>query len=560
MSYHLLIVDDEANICFTLGKFLKNEGYQVSTAETYEAALKLIERHAFDLIFADILLKGRTGIDILRLVDQQKRNCPVIMVTGVPTIETAAEAVRLGAFDYLAKPVLQDDLLKAARAAIKYKILMDEKNAYKANIEAIFSSVRDALISVDQDFTIIETNRAARQICGITGSEAKGKFLAKLGFRCEINCLDLLEKAMAAGKTMEARQIKCKSPQGEDLVVTLTASPLPDSGSGSKGGLLTVRDETRLFALERDMKHRHAYHNIIGKDERIQQIYSLIDSLVDVKTTVLITGESGTGKELVAEAIHFKGKSPGAPLVKVNCAGLSENLLESELFGHTKGAFSGAVSDRVGRFENAHGGTIFLDEVGEMSPRMQLRLLRVLQEQEFEKVGDSKTIRVDVRVIAATNLDLAQEVQTGRFRKDLYYRLKVVELKLPSLEHRRGDIPLLSNHFITLFNKQFDRQVKGLSRNAMAAFMKHPWPGNVRELKHAIEHGFILCPDNLIRLPHLPAEVLPENKALLDPSTKTFILNALEQHKWNITKAAKELGMSRQKFYRKMKAHDISRA
>lgn len=558
MSTHVLIVDDEANICFTLGKFLKNEGYTVSTAETYDTAVDLITSRDFDLIFADILLKGHTGIELLRLVDQRNRNCPVVMITGVPTIETAAEAVRLGAFDYLAKPVLQDDLLRAARAAIRYKTLMDEKNAYKANIEAIFTSVRDALISVDRDLNIIEINRAAEKICGIAGPEARGRALSGLDLACDTHCLGILENAITTGKTVEARQVSCKRAKGRDLVVTLTASPLTGPGSAT-GGLLTVRDDTRLFALERDMKQRHVYHNIIGKDHRIQQIFSLIDTLADVKTTVLVTGESGTGKELVADALHFKGKSPDAPLVKVNCAALSENLLESELFGHTKGAFSGAVSDRAGRFEHAHGGTIFLDEVGEMSPGMQLRLLRVLQEQAFEKVGDSKTIRVDVRVIAATNLDLAREVRAGRFRKDLYYRLKVVELKLPRLEHRKGDIPLLANHFISLFNRQFDRRVKGVSRNAMAAFMTYSWPGNIRELKHSIEHGFILCPDNLIRLAHLPAEVLPGHKSLPDPATGADILTALEQHKWNITRAAKALGMSRQKLYRRMRRHNISR-
>lgn len=559
MTINVLIVDDEENICFTLGRFLRDEGYIVATAEDFDTALVKIQEVEFDLVFADILLKGHTGIDILKAVNQKNLNCPVIMITGVPTVETASEAVRLGAFDYLPKPVLQEDLLKATKAAIRHKELIDEKIRYKSNMEAIFSSVKDALICVDRELNIIDINTSAEKICGIMRNTCRGKSFAALKPACSGRCIRVLQETIASKKTVEYTQVPCEFPD-KNQVVTLTASPLLAPNSELMGGLLTVRDQTRLFALERDLKLRRTCHNIIGKNEKLQEIFSLIDTLADVKTTVLISGESGTGKELVAEALHFKGTNPDKPLVKVNCSALSENLLESELFGHIKGAFSGAIKDRVGRFELAHGGTIFLDEVGEMSPRMQLRLLRVLQEQEFEKVGDSTTIKVDVRVIAATNLNLLEEVNAGRFRKDLYYRLKVVEIRLPLLQQRKEDIPLLVDHFVSVFNKQFGRQIKTLSQDVQKAFMNYPWPGNIRELQHTIEHAFILCRTDVIELEHLPREVLPENRPQLNPGTKNGILQALEKTRWNITEAAKELNVSRQNLYRKMKYYKISRS
>ena len=559
MTINILIVDDEENICFTLGRFLRDEGYTVTTVQEFDAAIAKIGECEFDLVFADILLKGHSGIDILKAVNRKNLNCPVIMITGVPTIETASDAVRLGAFDYLPKPVLQDELLKAATAAIRHKALVAEKIRYKFNMEAIFSSVKDALISVDKQLNIIDVNRAAEEICGIQRNTCQGRPLASLGLACSGQCISAVRETISSKKTMEYPQVMCNRPH-KDQVVTLTASPLMGPDSEPMGGLLTVRDQTRLFLLERDMKLRRTCHNIIGKNEKLQEIFSLIDTLADVKTTVLISGESGTGKELVAEALHFKGANPEKPLVKVNCGALSENLLESELFGHIKGAFSGAIRDRIGRFERADGGTIFLDEVGEMSPRMQLRLVRVLQEQEFEKVGDSTTIKVDVRVIAATNVDLVKEVIAGRFRKDLYYRLKVVEIRLPQLQHRKDDIPLLVDHFIQIFNAQFSRQVKSVSPDVQSAFMKYSWPGNIRELEHAIEHAFILCRSQVIDLEHLPVEVLPENRPQLNPGTAQGILQALEKTHWNITGAANELNISRQNLYRKMKAYNISRS
>jgi len=558
MTIKILIVDDEENICFTLGRFLSDEGYEVTTTGDFNTALQKINEIEFDLVFADILLKGRSGIDILKAVNEKDLNCPVVMITGVPTIETASEALRIGAFDYLSKPVLQTGLLKVTKAALRYKRLVDEKENYKANLEAIFSSVKDALISVDKDLNIIESNRAAEKLCDLLRTTSRGKSLQSMEFPCSGQCIKALEKTISSKKIVEYSQISCSNNKNAWQVVNLTASPLLDRKGNLSGGILVIRDQTRLFRLERDMKMRHKYHNMIGKSEAIQDVFSLVDNLADVKTTVLISGESGTGKELVADALHFKGHDPQKPLVKVNCAALSENLLESELFGHVKGAFSGAFKDRIGRFEHADGGTILLDEVGEISPRMQLRLLRVLQENEFERVGDSVTIKVNVRVVAATNLDLLEEVNNGRFRSDLYYRLKILEIKLPALRNRREDIPLLVKHFIDHFNEEFDKSIENISDEVRQRFMKYPWPGNIRELKHAIEHAFILCKGNLAGLEHIPLEISKGNTSVLSPTTKEKLLETLNKVRWNKTKAAKVLNISRQSLYRKMKLYKIS--
>jgi transcriptional regulator with PAS, ATPase and Fis domain len=297
----------------------------------------------------------------------------------------------------------------------------------------------------------------------------------------------------------------------------------------------------------------------------MQEIYSLIESLCDVQTTVLITGESGTGKELVAEALHYRGSRSQKPLVKVNCSALSENLLESELFGHVKGAFTGAVKDKIGRFQRADGGTIFLDELGDVSHRIQLRLLRVLQEMEFERVGDSTPVTVDVRVIAATNQNLSEKVKRGEFREDLYYRLKVVEVAIPPLRDRLEDIPVLVDHFLKKFNEKFDKAITSVSADVQKIFMRHTWPGNIRELEHAIEHAFILCRQDIITIEHLPrsyCSIIESRPAPLEGANENeshSILQALEKTAWNKARAAKLLGLDRKTLYRKIWKYNIKK-
>jgi DNA-binding NtrC family response regulator len=291
----------------------------------------------------------------------------------------------------------------------------------------------------------------------------------------------------------------------------------------------------------------------------MQKLYALIEALADVQTTVLINGASGTGKELVAAALHSCGIRKDGPLVKVNCSALSEHLLESELFGHVRGAFTGAIANKVGRFQKADGGTLFLDEIGDISPAMQMRLLRVLQERVIEQVGDSTPITVDVRVIAATNQDLAEKVRQGAFRQDLYYRLNVVRLVLPRLKERLDDLPLLAEHFLRKFSAKFDRPFRAFSDDVMAMFFRHDWPGNVRELEHAIEHACILCRSDIITMSDLPPDLIswvlqqgvaPGVTPMTEERSCLTLDEALTMTGGNKSRAARLLGISRRTIYR----------
>ena len=557
MKYRILIVDDEENICFTLKRFLTDEGYDVSVAGSCKEALNELGKDTFDLVFADILLKGRSGIDLLREIRDKRQNCPVVMITGAPDIETASEAVRLGAFDYLSKPVLQNALLRVANAALKHKAIVDENERYRTNLEAIFKSVRDGIITVDTDLRIIETNSAVKKLCNFSRENAVGKPIRSLLPGCSGKCVGALDETINKRLSTRINTVKCECRRHPDQVVSVDASPLIGVAGRLSGGILVIRDETRLQNLEKSLKERTQFHNLVGKNRKMQEIYSLIDNLADLRTTVLITGESGTGKELVAEALHYLGSFSGSPFVKVNCSALAENLLESELFGHVKGAFSGAVKDRIGRFQIADGGTLFLDEIGEISPRMQLALLRVLQEKMFERVGDASPIKVDVRIVAATNRNLMNDVLSERFRRDLYYRLKVIELGLPPLRERRDDMPLLLKHFIDQLNRQYKRNITGVSNRVKDMFFRYEWPGNVRELKNVLEHAFILCRQKTIEAMHLPSEFCGPTTLTKGEAERLKILATLDNSHWNKTKAAEILGMSRQSLYRKMKMHAI---
>lgn len=562
MKKKILVIDDEENIRFTFESFLFDEGYEVSTAKDHSAALLAIDESNFDLIFVDILLDGKSGIEILRYIKGKNLTCPVVVITGSPDVETASEALRLGAFDYIPKPVLQNTLLRVTKVALRHKVVIDEKEKYRTNLEAIFRSVKDAIITVDKDLNVVEMNEASRQICNLFRTSA-GKVPGTVRQYCAKRCFDALKETILKRQPLEISNLECKHIYKPYQVVSISTYPLLRDKDIYSGAVLVVRDDTRLIGLERDMKERRKFHNIIGKSEKMQAIYSLVEDLADYQTTVLLLGESGTGKELVAEAIHYSGARSQKPMVKVNCSALSENLLESELFGHVKGAFTGALQERIGRFQKAEGGTIFLDEIGDISPRIQLQLLRVLQEKEFERVGDSNPIKADVRVITATNQNLHEKVKRGEFRGDLYYRLKVVEMSLPPLRERREDILLLINHFLKILNKKLNKEIAALSMDVQKIFMNYSWPGNVRELEHALEHSCILCHQNVITIDDLPP-TFKESTGTKTSSIKDLreeksrvIIRALEQSAWNKTGAARLLGMSRRTLYRKMKDYKI---
>lgn len=559
MSVNILVIDDDDTLVFTINQFLSREGYTVFTAKDYNEAMVKIDEMKFDLIFADIILGGKTGIDLLREVKNRNLITPFVLITGYPNIESASEAVRLGAYDYIPKPVKKEILLRITKTALQHKSVLDENIKYKSNLEAIFRSVKDGIVTVDKELSVIEINEAAKKICEFNDFNVKGLKISSIQKSCDKKCLDAIKVTIKEKKPVEIYRIECKQSYSGKQIVNLSTFPLLDQQDQCNGCVMVVKDDTHLANLERDLQERYQFYNMIGKSNKMQEVYSLIDDLADIKTTVLIMGETGTGKELVAEALHYYKKSSSTPLVKVNCAALSDDLLESELFGHVKGAFTGAINNRIGRFQKADGGTIFLDEIGAISSKMQTRLLRVIETMEFERVGDSNPIKVDVRIIAATNQDLSKNVKQGKFRQDLYHRLNVVEIRLPPLRERGGDIPLLIDVLIKIFNKKFNKNIKGLSEDVKKIFMNYSWPGNVRELEHKLEHAFIVSHNSIIKVDDLPGDFKDASCHVDYDSVggRQTVVQALEKAGWNKAKAARILGISRRSVYLKMQKYNI---
>jgi DNA-binding NtrC family response regulator len=448
---NILIVDDDQIILDSLCEFLGIEGYHTAGASTVSDAKNKLRDQSFALVITDVNLPDGDGFEILDLVKENHPQTVVLLITGYGTIESAVKAIKKGAYDYLTKPIIDDDLLLAVERANRQQALMNE-------------------------------NQQLRQ----------------------------------------------------------------------------------------QLEHKFSLNNVVSQNYKMARIFELIEAVADSKTTILMTGASGTGKSLLAKAIHYRSTRRDKPFVEVSCGALPETLLESELFGHAKGAFTGAITDKEGKFLAANGGTIFLDEVSTASPGMQVKLLRVLQDRSFEPVGANKTITVDTRIILATNQDLAEEVKQGRFREDLYYRINVVAINLPSLAERISDIPLLANHFLKRFSKIHNRDKTDFSERAMECLQKYPWPGNVRELENTIERGVLLSKGDFIDIDDLPpaifhycqntkssrygSETLKE--ALAGPE-QSIIRAALEANNWSRQETAKALDINRTTLYKKMKRYGL---
>ena len=572
----VLLVEDEAVLRMTFAEFLEAEQYEVYAAESYDDAVTYLENGECDLIITDIIMAGKTGLDLLRTVRERDMQCPVIMITGEPNVETASEAVRLGAFDYLGKPVTRDALKRVARLALEHHNLRVERDHYAAQtdryrreLEAIFNSVNEGIITVDAKMSIRQMNASAAEILGVPVNSA-GQPFAEAFPRGLEQAESALEETLRAQTRIVDRRIELAIPGHDERVIIVSTDPLVNEAGVFIGAVLMIRDVTRMTRLERQIEETLQYRDMVGKSAKMQTIFGLIKDLAETDTTVLVYGESGTGKELVAAALHHSSARENGPFLKVNCAALSENILESELFGHVKGAFTGAVKDHRGRFESANGGTILLDEIGDISPRLQLRLLRVLQEREFERVGSSKPIRTDVRVIASTNQNLEEKIRVGEFRQDLYYRLNVVRIEIPPLRERREDVPLLVERFVKRFNGTLKREIAGVSPEAMELLMRYQWPGNVRELENCIERSFIVCHDSVLLPKHLPHEIaqtkspsfphgLSTHPEAGGESERDRIVGALDRTDWNIAKSSRLLGVARNTLYQKMKALHISR-
>ena len=428
--------------------------------------------------------------------------------------------------------------------------------------ETILDSIADGVFTIDKEWKITSFNKSAEKITGTSKKEAIGKrckdiFHADI---CEENCV--LKSTLKTGKPCINKMVNIINKKGKKITISISTAILKTPQGNIVGGVETFRDMSIIEELKREILGKHSFADIITKDHAMLKIFDVLPGMAKSDSTILITGDSGTGKELLAHAIHSLSNRADGPFITVNCGALPDNLLESELFGYKKGAFTDAKQDKPGRFNLAKGGTIFLDEIGDISKAMQVKLLRVLQEKSFDPLGAVKSEEADLRIITATNQDLSKLVEEKKFRKDLYYRINVLTIKLPPLKQRKRDIPLLMEHFINHFNSIYQKEIIGLDDEAVSILMKHGYPGNIRELQNIIEHALIMCPSGAISKEHLPEYLLEPNtindveNAIPDniqDFEKQKIITTLEQNRYNRQKTAKLLGMHPSTLWRKMK-------
>lgn len=426
--------------------------------------------------------------------------------------------------------------------------------------EVILNCISDGLFTVDLEWNIRFFNRAAEEITGISNQEALGRPCCEV-FRaniCETGCA--IRQTLKTGRPIINKHVMIMTSQGKQVPISISTALLKDKNGSVIGGVETFRDLSLVEELRKELRKQFSFEDIISKSPLMQQLFEIIPQIAKSDSTVLLEGESGTGKELIARAIHSQSTRKKGPLVSVNCGALPDNLLESELFGYVAGAFTDAKKDKPGRFALAQGGTIFLDEIGDISPALQVRLLRVLQEKEFEPLGGTHIEKADVRIIAASNNNIEKMVEDKTFRKDLYYRINVMKISLPSLRDRIEDLPLLVEHFIDRFNRIKGKDIAGIADDALAVLMHHAWPGNIRELENVIEYAFVLCSSGLVRIEHLPKELMPPDSSNMSVSGTTLeaierrcIIEALKKNNGRKLATAQELGINKTTLWRKIK-------
>ncbi len=435
------------------------------------------------------------------------------------------------------------------------------KNGKEYNI--ILDSIADGVFTIDMDFRITSINRAGAEILGISREEAVGKYCFEIFHAniCEHSCA--LKETMKTGENIINKTIYIVNSGGDRVPISVSTALLKNKKGEVIGGVETFRDITDIETLRKEIESKYSFNDIISKNKTMQELFSILPDIAQSDSSVLIEGPTGTGKELIARAIHSQSGRVKKPFIAVNCAAVPDNLLESELFGYKAGAFTDAKKDKPGRIALAESGSLFLDEIGELSSAIQVKLLRFLQEKEYEPLGATGTVKANVRIIAATNKDLRAGMSNGSFRDDLYYRLNVINIKLQPLSGRREDIPLLISHFVKKYNALKSKHIEGVSDEVMNVLMEYDYPGNIRELENIIEHAFVLCRDVYIGINHLPQHLRGEkisdvSKMTLSEIERVYIIAALEKHGGHRSKAAAELGIDASTLWRKMKQYKIS--
>jgi len=436
-----------------------------------------------------------------------------------------------------------------------------------ASVENILESISDGVFTVDENWRITSFNRAAEEITGVKRKEAIGQRCSEV-FRsnmCGAECA--LQKTLKSGKPIVGKSAYIIKANGTRIPISVSTAVLKDETGQIIGGAETFRDLSEIETLRQELRGKMGFGDLISRSPLMQKIFEVLPAIAASPSTVLITGETGTGKELVSRTIHQLSPRSKGPFVAVNCAALPDELLESELFGYKKGAFTGANQDKPGRFALAKGGTLLLDEIGEVSPALQVKLLRVLQDRIYEPLGATRSETADVRIIVATNQDLAEMVKIGTFREDLYYRVNVVRIALPPLRRRKEDIPVIVDQLIEHFNRLWRKSVSGISLEALSLLMAHDWPGNVRELENVIERAFVLCSEGEIARKHLPEELnayhpdnsLPgDRRSVYHTMEAQSIQSALERNNFNRIAAARELGIHKTTLFRRIKKLGLS--
>ncbi|MFV9645352.1 MAG: sigma 54-interacting transcriptional regulator [Desulfobacterales bacterium] len=617
----ILIIDDEEGIRKLLSISLKSEGYDVITAEDGKSGIELFEKETPSIILIDFQMPGMDGIDVLRRVKQINPDVEVIILTAYGGMDLAVKSLQLEASDFITKPINNHALSKAlghAEAKLKIKQTLKDytyhlEKAVKEKSEELDKAYKEMeticditshlskkkILTEALDFIIGRIKHILKftEAIPVIFNEKKDEFIEVNGYRCpNIEDKEELITAIASmTNPMDIVDLRAKGYswlKSFDGYNSMTIAPINNEGD-IIGGLILfafkpgvfsrddlrfiylmlsqVAGDLRRIALNDDrlkklndkFKMFSGFGGIIGKDHKMRQIYHLIVDIAPTKATVLIQGESGSGKELIAKAIHLNGHQKDKSFVVVNCSAYPHTLLESELFGHEKGAFTGAAHQRIGRFELANGGTLFLDEIGEIPLMSQVKLLRFLQFQKFERLGGTETIEVNVRIIAATNKDLQKEVEKGNFREDLYYRLNVIPVNIPPLRARKIDISILFDYFLKKLNSRGDKKIKGISSEATRLLMNYNWPGNVRELENIIEHSFILTKGKVINEQYFPFNITvntEENKKIssFQENERRFLAKVLQEYKWNKSQVAKKLNISRSTLYAKLKKYNIN--